>query len=59
MIVPNGVDNYLLYSDELEFDNQDMITLVLRRINNIYLLKAFIGDVPVDKIIDNLESGGG
>lgn len=42
LIVPNGVNNYLLYSDEQVFDNKDMITVVIRRKNNVYLLKVFV-----------------
>ena len=57
LFVPNGVDNYLLYSDELEFDDQDVITIAIRRSNNVYLLKAFI-DKPVDEIINNIVIGG-
>lgn len=42
LIVPNGVSNYLLYSDEQVFDNKDMVTIVIRRKNNVYQLKVFI-----------------
>lgn len=42
LIVPNGVSNYLLYSDEQVFKNQDMVTIVIRRKNNVYQLKVFI-----------------
>lgn len=42
LIVPNGVNNYLLYSDEQVFDNKDMVTIVIRRKNNVYQLKVFI-----------------
>lgn len=34
--VPNGVCNYILYSDELVFDEVDMVTIILTRINNIF-----------------------
>lgn len=44
LLVPNGVSNYLLYSDELEFDDQDTVTIAIRRSNNVYLLKAYIDD---------------
>lgn len=42
LLVPNGVSNYLLYSDEQIFDNEDLITIVIRRKNNVYQLKVFI-----------------
>ncbi len=42
LLVPNGVSNYLLYSDEQVFDNKDMITIAIRRKNNIYQLKVFV-----------------
>ena len=42
LIVPNGVSSYLLYSDEQVFDNKDMVTIVIRRKNNVYQLKVFI-----------------
>lgn len=42
LIVPNGVNNYLLYSDEQVFDNKDTVTIVIRRKNNVYQLKVFI-----------------
>ncbi len=42
LLVPNGVNNYLLYSDEQVFENDDMVTIMIRRKNNIYQLKVFI-----------------
>ena len=42
LLVPNGVGNYLLYSEPLIFENTDMITIALRRKNNIYQLKTFV-----------------
>ncbi len=42
LLVPNGVSNYLLYSDEQTFTNEDMVTIFIRRINNIYQLKVFV-----------------
>lgn len=44
LLVPNGISNYLLYSDELSFNNSNMITIVIRRKNNVYQLKVFGGD---------------
>ena len=42
LLVPNGAGNYLLYSDPQVFENTDMITIALRRKNNVYQLKVFI-----------------
>lgn len=42
LTVPNGVSNYILYSDEQVFTNTDMVTIAIRRKNNIYQLKVFI-----------------
>lgn len=41
-IVPNGVSNYLLYSEEQVFENQDMVTIAIRRKDNVYQLKVFV-----------------
>ncbi len=43
LLVPNGVSHYLLYSDELLFNNNDMVTISIRRKNNVYQLKIFVG----------------
>ncbi len=43
LLVPNGVSNYLLYSEALEFSNTDMISIFIRRKNNVYELKVFVG----------------
>lgn len=42
LIVPNGVGHYLLYSENLVFDNDDMVTIMIRRKNNVYQLKVFV-----------------
>lgn len=42
LMVPNGVTNYLLYSEELDFDNKDMVTIAIRRENDVYQLKVFV-----------------
>lgn len=42
LTVPNGVSNYIIYSDEQVFTNTDMVTVAIRRKNNVYLLKVFI-----------------
>ncbi|MDE7019380.1 MAG: hypothetical protein K2P23_00520 [Lachnospiraceae bacterium] len=48
LTVPNGLNNYILYSDEQVFTDTDMITIAIRRKNNIYQLKVFmeIGSSP-------------
>lgn len=42
LLVPNGTGNYLLYSAPQVFDNTDMITVAVKRKNNIYQLEAFV-----------------
>lgn len=42
LIVPNGVGNYLLYSEPQVFDDQDMVTVAIRRKNNVYQLRVFV-----------------
>lgn len=42
LMVPNGVGNYLIYSDELVFENTDMVNIMFRRINDVYQLKVFV-----------------
>lgn len=42
LLVPNGMGNYLLYSDPQYFENTDMVTIALRRQNNIYQLRVFM-----------------
>ena len=41
-MVPNGIGTYLLYSDEQVFHNEDMVTIAIRRKNNVYQLKVFV-----------------
>lgn len=41
LLVPNGVSNYLIYSEPQVFSNEDMITVAIRRKNNVYQLKVF------------------
>lgn len=36
LIVPNGIGNYIKYSDDLTFDDVDMVTIVIKRVNNLY-----------------------
>lgn len=42
LIAPNGVAHYLLYSDWLVFDNKDMVTIMIRRKNDVYQIKVFL-----------------
>lgn len=42
LLVPNGVSSYLLYSDPQVFGNQDMVTIAIRRKNDVYQLKVFV-----------------
>lgn len=42
LLVPNGVGNYLLYSKPLVFEDTDMVTIALRRKDNVYQLKVFL-----------------
>lgn len=43
LLVPNGISNYLLYSDALSFTNNDILTIAIRRKDNIYQLEVFKG----------------
>lgn len=41
LTVPNGAGHYILYSEPQKFTDADMITVCVRRINNIYQLDCF------------------
>ncbi len=41
LLVPNGVCNYLLYSDAQVFTNQDILTIAVRRKNHLYQIEVF------------------
>lgn len=41
LVVPNGICNYVLYSEKIQVNAEDLVTIHIRRINNIYLLKVF------------------
>lgn len=41
LVVPNGICNYVLYSEKIQVETDDLVTVHIRRINNIYLLKVF------------------
>lgn len=42
LIVPNGIGNYLLYSKPQVFEDTDMVTIAIRRKNNVYQIKVFL-----------------
>lgn len=42
LTAPNGVSTYLIYSSPQVFENEDMVTVAIRRKNNIYQLEVFI-----------------
>ena len=42
LMVPNGIANYLLYSEPLVFENNDMVNIMIRRKNDVYQIKVFI-----------------
>ena len=47
LVVPNGAgQHYMLYSESLFIDWQDICNIWIRRINNIYELKVFVEYVP-------------
>lgn len=39
--VPNGIGHYILYTEPQKFSNEDMVTVCVRRIDNIYLIQCF------------------
>lgn len=43
--VPNGVCNYLIYSNPQNYTEQDMITIAIRCENNLYKLETFINGI--------------
>lgn len=42
LTVPNGLCNYILYSNELVFDDTNMVAIEIKRIRNIYSLKCTV-----------------
>lgn len=42
LTVDNGLCNYILYSDALSFEQVDDVTIFIKRVNNVYLIKTFI-----------------
>ena len=49
LLVPNGLGHYLLYSDPQYFENTDMVTIALRRKNNIYQLRVFVEPISTEE----------
>lgn len=41
LIVPNGICNYVLYSNKIQVETDDLVTIHIRRISNVYMLKVF------------------
>lgn len=42
LLVPNGLCNYILYSEPIMLEEQDIVTIHIRRINNIYQIECFV-----------------
>ena len=42
LTVPNGICNYILYSKPIMPEEQDIVTIHIRRINNVYQLYCFV-----------------
>lgn len=41
LTVPNGIGHYILYTEPMRFSDADLITLCLRRIDDVYQLQCF------------------
>lgn len=41
LVVPNGICNYVLYSNKIQIETDDLVIIHIRRINNVYMLKVF------------------
>lgn len=41
LVVPNGICNYVIYSNKIQVEMDDLVIIHIRRINNIYMLKVF------------------
>ena len=41
LVVPNGICNYVIYSNKVNIDVSDLVTIHIRRINNIYSITVF------------------
>lgn len=49
LTVPNGICNYVLYSEPIMPEINDIVTIHIRRINNIYQLYCFIEEGEEEK----------
>jgi hypothetical protein len=56
LTVPNGICNYILYSDPICPIGEDIITIHIRRINNIYKLVVFVDD-GIGRLTNNMWFG--
>ena len=56
IIAQNGICNYLLYSDEQIFRNEDVVIISVRKQNSAYQIKTFIN--PGSVVENNLFVGG-
>lgn len=54
LVVPNGISNYLLYSEPQVFDDTDLVTIAIQRKNDTYQLKVF-----VESGLNDIRLGGG
>lgn len=41
LVVPNAISNYVIYSEKIQVETDDLVTIHIRRINNIYMLRVF------------------
>lgn len=48
LTVPNGLCNYVIYSDPITPIDLQMVTVHIRRINNVYSLTTFVSDYEYD-----------
>lgn len=44
LMVPNGLSNYLIYSSPVLFQNTDLVTILIRRVNHVYGIYVRVGD---------------
>ena len=49
LTVPNGICNYVLYSEPIMPEMWDIVTIHIRRINNVYQLYCFIEEGEEEK----------
>ena len=41
LIAPNGICNYVQYSDKIQVETDDLVTVHIRRVNNVYKMVVF------------------